>query len=106
MIKNNVRIQAQNKPFNTGIEILISEGPCVGRLQFEEIPDGVYEEPTAVIDNTAAQELMDALWYCGIRPSEGSGSTGSLRATEKHLEDMRKIAFSQLFVDGVVVTDK
>ena len=43
-----------------------------------------------------AQELMDQLWYVGIRPTEGTGSTGSLAATQKHLEDMRKIAFNQL----------
>ena len=42
------------------------------------------------------QELMDSLWMIGVRPTAGSGSAGSLKATEKHLEDMRKIAFGML----------
>jgi len=43
---------------------------------------------------------MDELWQCGLRPSEGSGSAGSLAATERHLADMRKLAFHALKVQG------
>jgi len=39
---------------------------------------------------------MDDLWAAGVRPTEGTGSAGSLSATEKHLSDMRIIAFNQL----------
>ena len=49
--------------------------------------------PSLTMNKTEAQELMDQLWRCGIRPSEGSGSAGSLAATEKHLNDMRKLVF-------------
>ena len=52
--------------------------------------------PSFDIDKGAAQALMDDLWQAGLRPSEGSGSAGSLLATQKHLEDMRKIVFDQL----------
>ena len=48
-------------------------------------------EPFAMVDIEQAQQLMDELWQCGLRPSEGTGSAGSLRATERHLEDMRKL---------------
>ena len=37
--------------------------------------------------------LMDDLWQCGLRPSEGTGSAGALAATQKHLDDMRKLVF-------------
>jgi hypothetical protein len=37
--------------------------------------------------------LIDALWTAGLRPTEGHGSTGQLAATERHLEDMRALAF-------------
>jgi len=47
--------------------------------------------PFAMVDIEQAQQLMDELWQCGLRPSEGTGSAGSLRATERHLEDMRKL---------------
>lgn len=40
-----------------------------------------------------AQFLMDELWRTGLRPTEGTGSAGSLAATERHLADMRSIVF-------------
>jgi len=42
---------------------------------------------------------MDDLWNAGIRPTEGTGSAGSLRATEEHLDDMRRIVCKVLEVD-------
>lgn len=40
-----------------------------------------------------AQAFMDELWRVGLRPTEGSGSAGSLAATERHLQDMRALVF-------------
>lgn len=45
------------------------------------------------LDRDACQVLMDDLWTCGIRPTEGQGSAGQLAAVQKHLEDMRRLAF-------------
>ncbi len=53
-------------------------------------------DPIFELETHEAQMLMDTLWDCGIRPSEGSGSAGALAAVQKHLEDMRKIAFKYL----------
>ncbi|MFA7100692.1 MAG: hypothetical protein WC196_02875 [Bacilli bacterium] len=53
-------------------------------------------EPFASIDTHQAQKLMDDLWDCGLRPSEGTGSAGQLRSTQDHLADMRKIVFKKL----------
>ena len=47
--------------------------------------------PTISLGITEAQGLMDELWLCGLRPTEGVGSAGSLAATERHLEDMRAL---------------
>jgi hypothetical protein len=45
-------------------------------------------------DDTDVQQLMDGLWQAGFRPStEHHGTTGQLAATEKHLDDMRALAF-------------
>ena len=41
----------------------------------------------------AAQELMDSLWDCGLRPTEGAGSAGQLAAVKAHLDDMRTLVF-------------
>lgn len=60
-------------------------------------------EPMLRLDNDEAQSLMDELWRCGLRPSEGSGSAGALAATQRHLADMQKIAFGTLLKDGVII---
>ena len=43
-----------------------------------------------------AQALIDGLWECGLRPTEGTGSAGALAAVERHLADMKKVAFHAL----------
>ncbi|KKN40725.1 hypothetical protein LCGC14_0730330 [marine sediment metagenome] len=53
-------------------------------------------KPFLELEKHNAQKLMDDLWDCGLRPSEGSGSAGALKKTENHLADMRKIAFHKL----------
>jgi hypothetical protein len=40
--------------------------------------------------------LMDQLWNCGLRPTEGTGSAGALGATQKHLADLKEILYHQL----------
>lgn len=62
-------------------------------LELVEEDEFIYTEPTARLRQNEAQELMDSLWQCGLRPSEGSGSAGALAATQKHLEDMRTLVF-------------
>jgi hypothetical protein len=58
-------------------------------------------EPTMTLAREVAQQLMDELWTCGLRPTEGSGSAGSLAATERHLKDMQTIAMGLLKPQGV-----
>lgn len=50
----------------------------------------------AYLTQEQAQQLSNDLWECGIKPVQGDGSTGQLEATNKHLQDMRKIAFKKL----------
>jgi hypothetical protein len=53
------------------------------------------EQPaTMQLRPSEAQQFMDELWRVGIRPTEGAGSVGQIAATEKHLEDMRRLVFS------------
>lgn len=56
----------------------------------------VPESETIIIDEISAQSLMDSLWNCGIRPTEGAGSAGAMAAQGKHLADMRQIVFKAL----------
>ena len=87
-----LKCRAQQKPWNAGIDILLlNNESAVTNLEWSMVDEGSMVEPTFSLGHTEAQLLMDDLWNAGIRPSEGSGSTGQLRATEHHLNDMRKI---------------
>ena len=55
--------------------------------------DGMTVPESFRLHNEQAQAFMDELWRVGFRPTEGSGSAGSLAATERHLEDMRALVF-------------
>ena len=65
-------------------------------VEFVEIPDGTPRDPTFNLHQEEAQELMDMLWNCGLRPTQSKQSAGQVEAIEKHLADMRQIAFDQL----------
>lgn len=56
--------------------------------------------PVLSMNPETAQGLMDSLWECGLRPSEGAGSAGALAATQKHLDDMKRIAFHTLKINA------
>jgi hypothetical protein len=68
----------------------------VTNLTLSPRPELTRVEPSFRLELTNAQLLMDELWQCGIRPSEGTGSAGAMAATEKHLADMRKLVFETL----------
>jgi hypothetical protein len=98
-------------------QLWIERHPWSDRVEFvyaEKRDSGLYvAEPIILKEKTAAQEgeappitfalrtekcqeLMDRLWQLGLRPSEGTGSAGALAATQKHLDDMRKLVFEQV----------
>lgn len=80
------------------IELYIGEvrplgKPAYAELSLVEYTDGDWVPATTRLTPEAAQELMDSLWQCGLRPSEGAGSAGALAATQRHLDDMRALVF-------------
>lgn len=103
------QIRAHAAPWNQAIELLIRCGKMTGvmsgmemfngelnpqsAIRFEELDIGRAPEPSLSISMTDAQTLMDDLWQAGLRPTEGTGSAGSLAATERHLQDMRRLVF-------------
>jgi hypothetical protein len=72
-------------------------------MVFEVVEEGAIVEPAITIGIDEAQQFIDELWRCGLRPTEGTGSAGSLAATERHLHDMQAIAKGLLKKDGVEV---
>lgn len=110
---NKAQLLVQNIPWNQEIGFLLfSRQPgvigeqrdaYVKNVEFqmvepgEGIPPSV--EPTFRLGPQDAQTLMDELWRCGLRPAEGSGTAGAMRAVEKHLDDMRAIVGKKLDVE-------
>lgn len=75
--------------------------PAAARqVEFVEAAEGEYIEPALVLGHDTAQMLIDELWRAGLRPTEGAGSAGQLASTERHLSDMRTIAFHKLGIKG------
>jgi len=104
-----LEVRAQRQPWRDGVELLAlvrdDRGTSIAKpLTLETLADGaMVHEPTMTLSNHSAQMLMDELWRCGLRPSEGSGSAGSLAATERHLKDMQAVAMGLLRKEGVQV---
>lgn len=107
MFMRRLDIHANRESWGRGIAIYIATpgGTEVGDrppqaaqpLTFVDVVDpDMLPEPSMRLSMPSAQKLMDELWSCGIRPTEGTGSAGSLAATERHLSDMRTIAFGKL----------
>ena len=105
-IAENLEFHAQNKQWYAGVELFARAREAPGRVAYAQpvvmetvdIEDaGLIRDPFMVLGRSAAQSLIDELWACGFRPSDGTGSAGQLKATENHLEDMRRITFK--FVD-------
>ena len=102
-------IRAFHKPWKDGIGFYVIrttyEGHIIRSMMtdmvFTDLDEGcVYPDTPLELDMGKSQELMNMLWECGLRPAQGHGSTGQLKATENHLEDMRKL--SNKLLDAVI----
>ena len=106
--EDRVKLIAELRHFNRVVAVTAACEQPDGRFKVAEpVTWRVVEEgeanvkPMISLHNGEAQLLMDELWRCGLRPSEGAGSAGSLAATERHLKDMQAIAFGLLKGNGV-----
>lgn len=102
---HSLRTKVHRQPWTNRLEIMLYSriGAAVSYgtsliMKTETEPGLEAMEPTFALHFEAAQELMDQLWMAGLRPTEGSGSAGSLAATERHLADMRSIVAKNLDV--------
>lgn len=82
---STIRLYGRDRSFGrvANIEPVIFKTPEEGELC----------KPFLQLTLDQATELMDCLWGCGIRPSNGEGSSGQLSAVKYHLEDMRSLVF-------------
>ncbi|MEO2054718.1 MAG: hypothetical protein ABGX83_05405 [Nitrospira sp.] len=104
---DDLKVRAFLAHWSMGIEVLITDeynhsghdSLSVAEITMKRTTPGEVMKPTFSLQKPSAQVLMDDLWNAGIRPTEGSGSAGSLKATEKHLSDMRTIVSKKLGVE-------
>jgi hypothetical protein len=101
-----LRAIARQDPWSDKVEFMlvhrVSGKPnrVATSLLFSEVPEGALMQPTFRLLGPEAQELMDMLWNCGLRPTQSKQSIGQLEAVERHLADMRTIAFNKLEIDS------
>lgn len=96
----NFHAHAEPKWYSRSIAIYFYEKLDNGQTAFVENivmktvgeDEAVEPSDTFSVPLETAQELMDSLWQCGIRPSEGTGSAGSLKATQDHLKDLQEFS--------------
>ncbi len=91
----NIELVAYDNPGSRCIDIFAHAGDEVPVTVGWTTPS-VSPDPVFRLETEKAQELMDSLWRCGIRPTEGRGSAGQLAAVERHLLDMRTLTFDKL----------
>lgn len=57
----------------------------------EELKDGEYfPAPTAILQKAQTQQLFDAMWALGYRPSE-RWAVGGESAQQEHIKDLRRV---------------
>lgn len=94
---DDIQVRATAAPWWNGVDLLVRQGRSFGvSIAMEEKEEGFAVEPTVRISMDHAQTLMDDLWHSGLRPTEGAGSAGAIQAVERHVSDLRKIAFKAL----------
>ena len=102
-----LEVKARRQNWRDGVELLVfvREGATTSvgeNVILRVMEDGeCISQPTMTLTYSAAQMLIDELWACGLRPSEGTGSAGSMAATERHLKDMQSVAKGLLRKFGV-----
>jgi hypothetical protein len=101
---HRLEIQPQYNAWSQSVEfyilVLDHSGKPVGRVADLIVKDfetfASPSDPSFSLQPQKAQELADRLWQAGFQPAAANGSAGQLAAVNKHLEDMRTIAFSTL----------
>lgn len=96
-----LELMARREDFMEGVALYlrqrtVSQGAAFAQpLTMVKLAANERVQPFITLQVHEAQRLMDELWQCGLRPTEGTGSAGQLAATERHLEDMRTLVLGR-----------
>lgn len=100
----DVQLRARAEPWSNGVRVAAfgmdehGRRVCASQPKWGAVSDRAEAPTLALLRMEYAQSLMDDLWAAGLRPTEGSGSAGAMRATERHIEDLRFVSFRLLDV--------
>lgn len=64
-------------------------GCVVPTLRFEEVEEGDVMPAFLSLDFKEAQMIMDEMFACGVRPSQGGDSAGVVEAQKAHIADLQ-----------------
>ena len=96
------RVKFVERPEKCGHEMYIYRETQIGikefmifpkMLEFQTIKAGDEVSNGLYLSDDLFQKLVDSV-HKDFKPSEGKFTEGKLEATEKHLEDMRKLVFT------------
>lgn len=100
MLGGRIGIAAQRSLYTDTVDLYISERTPDGKrammtkCEFEVVEVG---QPVAYDDfrplmltPDAAQHLIDQLWNCGVRPTEGAGSAGAMLQAQDHINTLKQ----------------
>lgn len=100
-VDNRLRFHAEYSLSSDAYRLLIMRGRESVAAPIEFVPHerGTWAPEHLQLEQHEAQALIDTLWSAGLRPTQGRQSEGVTAAQDRHLQDMRAIAFAKLKVE-------
>lgn len=95
----DLEIMARRDGWGAGVsfymrQVTVGDGAMVAQnVVMKHMEPGTMPPAFMNLTMHQAQQFIDQLWDCGLRPTEGTGSAGAMAAQAKHLEDMRTLVF-------------
>ncbi len=94
------KVRARYAPWMDGEEVVIFKGENIVRFTLEPFDrHGIVTEPTVRSmeeGDSFLRAVLNAAWELGLRPDGFNDTRESMAATNKHLEDMRTLAFYKI----------
>lgn len=104
-MRTDVRILVRDDPINDDADVAIFVGDDVALpLVFKARESHVKTIPTIGADGIVSgraflRAALNAAWAAGMRPDGFEDTRESMKATNRHLEDMRAITFGKLGIE-------
>lgn len=103
-----ISVRVDRRPWSNYFDLYILEirnGVVVTNavnISLADVTPGAEVSPVLSLTQTDMQSLMDQLWSCGVRPTEGQGSAGAMAAVQEHLKDLRRLIFEKGAGESIV----